>query len=92
MTAASGTWDSADRRDIRDPVENVVAVTPSNSVDLTTPSRGIYVGVSGDVTVDMAGAGENVTIGNLAAGMWHPMRVTRIYATGTAATGILAGW
>ena len=73
------------------PVSFAAAVTPDDSNDLTNVTRGVYVGASGNVKVDLLG-GSTVTFSGLAAGVVHPLRVTRIYATGTTATGILALW
>jgi len=64
------------------------AITPSNTVDLAVPTRGIYVGVSGDLKVDMVGVG-TVTFKDLAAGVIHPISVSRVYAAGTDATDII---
>lgn len=72
-------------------IETAVAITPSNTVNLATiPTRGIYVGVSGDVKVDMAETGTAVIFKNLAAGVIHPIAVNRIYASDTTATNIVA--
>jgi hypothetical protein len=73
------------------PIEHAVAVTPHDSNDLANVTRTLYVGVSGDVKVDMVGSG-TVTFTGLAAGLNHPIRATRVYATGTTATSIIAGW
>lgn len=73
------------------PVHNAAAVTPHDTNDLSKTTRGVYVGVSGDVKVDLAG-GDTVTFVGLAAGVIHPLRVTRIYSTGTTATSILGVW
>lgn len=70
------------------PADKAVAITPSDSTDLTTPTRGIYVGVSGDLKVDLVGSG-TVTFVGLAAGIIHPIAAKRIYATGTDSTDIL---
>lgn len=67
------------------------SVTPSDTVDLPNVTRGIYVGTSGDVRVDLKG-GTTVTFRALAAGLQHGMAVTRVHATGTTATDILAVW
>lgn len=72
-----------------EPATLAVAITPDNSNDLVTVTRGIYVGVSGDLKVDMAGGSSGITFTNLAAGVIHPIRARRIYATGTDATDIL---
>lgn len=64
------------------------SITPNDSNDLARATKGLYVGVTGDVKVDMADVG-TVTLTGLAAGIVHPLSVKRIYATGTTATSIL---
>lgn len=64
-------------------------VTPNDSTDLTHVTRGIYVGVTGDVKITNVN-GQTVTYTNLAAGVHHPMCVSRVWSTGTTATGIIA--
>jgi hypothetical protein len=76
--------------EISDPVPNAVAVTPSDSVDLPAKTTALYVGIAGDLTVTMLN-GETVTFTAAAAG-WHPIRVRRVWSTGTAATNIVAVW
>jgi hypothetical protein len=73
-----------------DPAHHAMAVTPSNTNDLPAASTAIYVGGSGNLRVTMLG-GELVTFTGLAAG-WHPIRVTRVWATSTTATNIVAVW
>lgn len=70
------------------PIYRAEAVTPSDAAAIEQ-TRGLYVGASGDVAVDMA-SGDTVTFAGLAAGIVHPLQVTRVYATGTTATGIVA--
>jgi len=70
------------------PAGEAYAITPDNDTDLATPTRGIYVGVSGDLKVDMTGVG-TVTFVGLAAGIIHPISAKRVYQTGTDATDIL---
>lgn len=65
-----------------------VAVTPSD-VTIFAATRAVYVGVAGDVYVDGAKQGTNVKMTAAVAGE-HPWQVTRIYSTGTTATGIVA--
>lgn len=72
------------------PLNNASSVTPNDSADLTTIARAIYVGTSGSVKIDTLN-GNTVTLPNLAAGVWHPIAVKRIHATGTTATDIFAG-
>lgn len=72
------------------PANSAVAVTPHDSNDLATVARGLYVGVSGDVKVDMLGTGTAIVFTGLVAGVVHPLRVTRVYSTDTTATNIVA--
>lgn len=73
------------------PADSAAAITPNNSTDLTGVTRGLYVGVSGDVKVDLYDneTVTTVTFVDLAAGVIHPIRARRVYATGTSATSIL---
>lgn len=73
---------------LESPAEYAVAITPDNSTDLATSTRGLYVGATGDVKVDTVG-GSTVTFVGLAAGVIHPIRARRVYATGTTATSII---
>lgn len=77
-----------------DGISKAVAVTPSDSEDLPFVTTGLYVGTAGatgTVYVDFLQGGTNIPLKNLAAGMWHPLIVTRVYATGTTAEDIVAG-
>ncbi len=73
---------------ITSPAFGAVAITPSDDTDLTFVTRGIYVGVAGNLKVDMED-GTTVIFVGLAAGMIHPIRAKRIYATLTTATSIV---
>jgi hypothetical protein len=72
------------------PARNAAVVTPSDSNDLTFVTRGIYVGVAGNIAVIMSGNGGPVTI-PVQPGL-QPLAVSRIYSTGTTATGLVAVW
>jgi hypothetical protein len=63
------------------------AVTPSNTVNLSSPSV-IYVGVGGAVKVTTA-QGDEVTFSGLTAGTVIPVQVLRVWATGTTATNMV---
>ena len=83
-------WAEADSN-IVGPGRNFAAITPHNSTDLSFATRGIYVGVAGDVVaVDF----ENnaVTFKNAAAGSIIPIRARRINSTNTTATNLVAVW
>ena len=70
-------------------ISRSVAITLSNSATIK-PTRAILLDVAGAVKVTYAdGAIDTVT---LIAGVWHPMRVTVLWATGTTATGLHAGY
>lgn len=71
-----------------DPADGAFDITPSDTENLTQATRGLYVGVSGDVKVDMVN-GDTVTYISLAAGIVHPLRVRKVYSTDTSATNII---
>lgn len=75
---------------VKDPAENIVLITPDDDNDLALATRGLSFGTAGALKVDTL-AGQTVVIPNgaLAAGIIHPIRVTRVYATGTDAAGIV---
>jgi hypothetical protein len=64
-------------------------VVTSNTVTYESPTRGVYVGVGGNVKVDMVSGG-TVTFVGVVAGTLLPIQVERIYATGTTATSMVA--
>ena len=70
------------------PAEALVSITPNDSANLSAPIRALYVGASGDVKfVDMAGT--TITLVGLAAGVFHPVRAVKVFATDTDATDIV---
>ena len=71
------------------PAALAAAVTPSDSTDLPTSSRALYVGTVGNVAVVTVG-GSTVTL--VGASGWMPVRVARVLATGTTASDIVAVW
>jgi len=72
-----------------DPADNATEITPSDSTDLTNTARSLYVGAGGDVKVTTAN-GDTVTFEEVQGGSILPVRVRRIFATGTTATSIVA--
>jgi sporulation protein YlmC with PRC-barrel domain len=70
------------------PAEAAVAVTPNDGTDILE-TKGLYVGVAGDVKVTMH-RGTVVTLVGLVAGVVHPIRVRRVWSTDTTATDIIA--
>ena len=63
------------------------AITPNDSADLAYITRGINVAISGNVKV--TGPDGSIATLYLVAGIIHPMRVQRLWATNTTATGIV---
>lgn len=74
---------------LSDPISNAASVTPSDTADLATQARALWVGGSGDVKVDTAG-GDTVTFSGVSGLL--PVRVARVYSTGTTGTNIMALW
>lgn len=64
------------------------AVTPNDDADLTYVTRYLYVGTAGHVKVTLQN-GNTVTLNNLTAGTLHPLRVSRVWSTGTTALTIV---
>lgn len=71
------------------PAQNGFAVTPSDSVDLPTNCRSLYVGTAGNIVLVTAG-GTTLTFVNVGAGSILPVRADRVRATGTTAGSIIA--
>lgn len=73
---------------LESPPTHILAVTPSNTADLSHASRAINVAGAGAVRVTTVGGTTGVV--HVAAGVPFPIRATRIWQTGTTATGIAA--
>ena len=67
-----------------------LAVTPSDSDNLTSPSRALYVGNGGDLNVVSFDSPENVIFRNVPSGYTLPISVLRVNSTDTSATNIVA--
>ncbi len=72
------------------PARSAEVVTPSNSTDLAAVSRALYVGVGGDVSVQMAGTGTAIVFKNVPTGTTLPIRINRVNSTATTATNMVA--
>jgi hypothetical protein len=73
------------------PYQHAVLITPSDTDDLANASTAVLISVDGALKVDTEG-GETVTFptGTFLVKTFLPLRVRRIYSTGTTATGIIA--
>ncbi len=66
-----------------EPAADAIAVTPADT-DLAHRTRGIYIGIAGDLVVKMANGGNTVVFNNVVAGSLLPLRVTQVKAATTA--------
>jgi hypothetical protein len=78
-------------RSLTSPPEDAAAIAPDDGRDLATATRAVWVGGGGDIRLRMLGGAE-VTLEGVAAGSLLPLRVARIFATGTTATALVALW
>lgn len=70
------------------PSSYCIAITPSNSTGFGGTSRGIYIGTSGDVSAYIGGV--SIVFKNCMAGSILPVQATRVDATNTTATNLVA--
>ncbi len=84
--AAARSFKAAGGR-YREP-ENAFAITPADGADLASATRSIWVGVAGNIKVDLVGSGTGVIYPNVPAGRWV-IAATRVYSTSTTATSLI---
>ncbi|MEM7059828.1 MAG: hypothetical protein AAF557_19755 [Pseudomonadota bacterium] len=75
---------------LESPAYHSAEVTPSDSTDLTTHARALFVGTGGDIRV-MTSGGDTVVFRNVPAGIL-PVRIRRVFAVGTTAADMVAVW
>lgn len=71
------------------PADGAFAITPNDSADLSNTTRAIYVGGAGDVKLTTT-RGDTVTFSAVPVGSILPVRASRVFATGTTATNLIA--
>ena len=71
------------------PAQDAVAVSASASAIEGGPTRGLYLGTTGSVTVTFVD-GSTATFANLAAGVIHPLAVTHVTALADGAADCIA--
>lgn len=64
--------------------------TPGATLTTAGGVRALFVGTGGSVKVDFADGGSGITLSNVQNGSLLPLRVTKIYSSGTTASGITA--
>jgi hypothetical protein len=83
VSAASIALDTA--------IAGTTAVPYKIYVGATNPGCVLYTGSGGDIRV-LTSSGADLTFDGTVAGTFLPVQVKRVFATGTAATNILALW
>lgn len=73
-----------------DPANNLRAVTKSDTDDMTTFSRALYIGTAGDVALIASADSAAVTLVGVPAGTVLPISAKRVMSTGTTADDIVA--
>lgn len=75
------------------PAPHVFLITPDNDNNLPHQTTAISFAAAGNLRIETVG-GEVVTIpsGALAAGVQHAIQIRKVFATGTAATGLVGYW
>lgn len=71
------------------PPRSCFDVEPSDTETLSHVTKGIYIGVGGDVRLQSLSGSAPVTYKNLADGSYIAVRVARVFATGTTASAIV---
>ncbi|MGR3662351.1 MAG: spike base protein, RCAP_Rcc01079 family [Paracoccaceae bacterium] len=73
------------------PATNAIAITPNDTVPMQNVSRAIYVGQTGDLSVEMQ-SGQIVTYENVQSGSILAIRTLKVRQTGSTATGLISMW
>lgn len=73
---------------VGDPGKWGEVVTPSDVTPLANPARSLYVGGTGNISVEMYGGG-TILFSNVPVGIL-PIQVTRVNSTNTTATLMVA--
>lgn len=83
-------FNDAQHATLEGPAARAAAITPDDDVDLTEPSRAVYIGSAGNLAVEMLAGGPPVTFESVPAGLLLPIRVRKVLETGTTAAAIIA--
>jgi hypothetical protein len=70
------------------PATAAFTITPSDTLDLPEVTRAVYIGASGALAVRMS-SGQTITFSGVIGGSTLPIRIDRVLATGTTATGVV---
>lgn len=81
---------STTNADLTTPAVNAEAVTPSDTVNFALgTARALYVGTTGNIALQLL-SGQTVIFSNVPAGVLLPMICTRVNATNTNASNMVA--
>jgi hypothetical protein len=75
-------------RSLTAPASDAFDIVPDDLGNLPTAPRGVFVGLGGDMSVEMLD-GTSVIFSNLQPGMFYPFRLKRVFATGTTAGNLI---
>lgn len=75
---------------LNSPLAHGFAVIPDDVNPLPVTTRAVHLGGGGDLKVTFE-SGDEVTLQNLGPG-WHPLRLSKVWQTGTTAAAIVGGW
>ncbi len=76
---------------VSDPAGYAEAVTPDDSTVFSTPTRCLHIGTAGNLTVRMWRGQNTVLFPSVPVGVF-PVEVDKVFAAGTAASGIVRLW
>ena len=71
------------------PAAGAMEVTPNDELNLSKYAKTVYIGGDGDLRITTVDD-DVVTFTGMKGGSYLPVRVKRIWSTGTTATGIIA--
>jgi hypothetical protein len=71
---------------------NAQVITKSDSTTYDPPIRALYVGGTGNISVDMAGGQTAVLFSTIPAGTIIPVTAVKVNSTNTTATTIVGLW
>lgn len=72
------------------PATRLRAVTPSDTLDLDFIPKALYIGTGGSISIIALEDSAPITLTNVVAGTFIPVRAKFVRATGTTASGIVA--
>jgi hypothetical protein len=71
------------------PATHAIAIVPNDTVPISVVTRAVYVGQTGDVSVEMQ-SGQIVTYENVQGGTILAIRALKVRQTDSTATGLIA--